>query len=165
LIATRIDPATNFTTTADFQGYAIDSLEGFDEIFAYRSVVRYIQAALNTIKHPIGTCAMAPQNIGGVVDSSLKVYGTDNVRVVDASIFPQHLAAHMQATVYAIGEKVCAAVINVVRTLFDISKAADIIASGSSTGNTSDAQRHLAARWALLGVIATSSLYLIFALF
>jgi choline dehydrogenase-like flavoprotein len=65
---------------------------------------------------------MAPQNIGGVVDSSLKVYGTDNVRVVDSSIFPQHLAAHMQATVYAIGEKVCIhpaiSHFNIMRTLF-----------------------------------------------
>lgn len=49
---------------------------------------------------------MAPQNLNGVVDSSLKVWGSANIRVVDASIVPQHLAAHMQSTVYAIGEKV-----------------------------------------------------------
>ena len=49
---------------------------------------------------------MAPKNLNGVVDSSLKVWGTANVRVVDASIVPQHIAAHMQSTVYAIGNKV-----------------------------------------------------------
>jgi choline dehydrogenase-like flavoprotein len=48
---------------------------------------------------------MAPQSVGGVVDSSLKVYGTRNVRVVDASIFPMHIG-HTQATVYSIAEKV-----------------------------------------------------------
>lgn len=42
----------------------------------------------------------------GVVDSSLRVYGTTNVRVVDASIFPLHIAANTQATVYAVAEKV-----------------------------------------------------------
>ena len=42
----------------------------------------------------------------GVVDRSLKVYGTKNLRVVDASIFPMQIAAHTQATVYAIAEKV-----------------------------------------------------------
>ncbi|KAG8851616.1 hypothetical protein FS842_010390 [Serendipita sp. 407] len=49
---------------------------------------------------------MAPKELGGVVDSSLKVWGTANVRVVDASIMPHHVAAHTQSTVYAIGDKV-----------------------------------------------------------
>jgi len=49
---------------------------------------------------------MARQDLRGVVDSSLKVYGTTNLRVVDASIIPMHVAAHTQSTTYAIGEKV-----------------------------------------------------------
>jgi len=48
---------------------------------------------------------MLPRNHGGVVDSSLKVYGTANVRVVDASIIPLHISAHPQATIYGIAEK------------------------------------------------------------
>lgn len=55
--------------------------------------------------HPIGTASMLPRDQGGVVDSSLKVYGTANVRVVDASIMPLHIAAHTQATVYGIAER------------------------------------------------------------
>jgi len=42
----------------------------------------------------------------GVVDNKLKVYGTTNLRVADGSIIPLPLAAHIQATIYAIGEKV-----------------------------------------------------------
>jgi hypothetical protein len=49
---------------------------------------------------------MAKRDLHGVVDSSLKVYGTTNLRVVDTSIFPMHVAAHLQSTTYAIGEKV-----------------------------------------------------------
>jgi choline dehydrogenase-like flavoprotein len=49
---------------------------------------------------------MAPKELNGVVDSRLIVWGTANLRVVDASVVPLHIAAHMQSTVYAIGEKV-----------------------------------------------------------
>ncbi|TVY42467.1 Dehydrogenase [Lachnellula occidentalis] len=63
--------------------------------------------AENTVTdwHPIGTCAMLPREKGGVVDHTLKVYGTGNVRVVDASVFPLHVSAHIQATIYAVAEK------------------------------------------------------------
>lgn len=49
---------------------------------------------------------MARRSLGGVVDTTLKVYGTSNLRVVDASIIPMSIAAHTQATAYAIGERV-----------------------------------------------------------
>ncbi len=42
----------------------------------------------------------------GVVDGSLRVHGTANLRVVDASIIPIQMACHTQQTVYAIAEKV-----------------------------------------------------------
>lgn len=54
---------------------------------------------LNTtlsIYHPTGTCAMLPRKQGGVVDSKLKVYGTTNLRVADASIIPVIISAHLQ---------------------------------------------------------------------
>jgi choline dehydrogenase-like flavoprotein len=56
--------------------------------------------------HPIGTAAMAPREIGGVVDPSLRVYGTKNLRVVDASVIPLQLGATPMSTIYAIAEKV-----------------------------------------------------------
>ena len=56
--------------------------------------------------HIVGTAAMAPREMGGVVDGSLKVYGTTNLRVIDASIIPIEMACHTQSTVYAIAEKV-----------------------------------------------------------
>ncbi|KAJ4479144.1 alcohol oxidase [Lentinula aciculospora] len=58
-----------------------------------------------SIFHPIGTAAMMPKEDGGVVDPSLKVYGTKNLRVVDASIIPIELSTHPQAAVYAIAER------------------------------------------------------------
>ena len=57
--------------------------------------------------HPVGTCAMGGHEgiDGGVVDDRLRVYGVEGLRVCDASIMPLQISAHLQATVYAIGEK------------------------------------------------------------
>ncbi|KAJ6453721.1 alcohol oxidase [Mycena sanguinolenta] len=65
----------------------------------------YILANFGTVNHPIGTTAMLRRELGGVVDAHLKVYDTANVRVVDASIFPTQLSAHLSATVYGVAEK------------------------------------------------------------
>ena len=54
--------------------------------------------------HPIGTASCLPRNKGGVVNPKLMVYGTQNVRVVDASIAPLHVSAHIQGLVYGIAE-------------------------------------------------------------
>ena len=57
--------------------------------------------------HPVGTCAMGGSRAedGYVVDSRLNVYGVKGLRVCDASVMPLQISAHLQATVYAIGEK------------------------------------------------------------
>lgn len=45
--------------------------------------------------------------VSGVVDpSTLKVYGTSNLRVVDASVMPLILATHPQSAIYAVAERV-----------------------------------------------------------
>lgn len=48
---------------------------------------------------------MMSRELGGVVDSKLKVYGTKNVRVVDASILPLQFSGHLTATLYAVAER------------------------------------------------------------
>ncbi|PHH84254.1 hypothetical protein CDD83_2243 [Cordyceps sp. RAO-2017] len=57
--------------------------------------------------HPVGTCGMGGRAgiRGGVVDERLRVYGVGGLRVVDASVMPLQISAHLQATVYAIAEK------------------------------------------------------------
>jgi len=44
--------------------------------------------------------------LSGVVDPRLKIYGLDNVRVVDASVIPLTTGVAIQTSVYAIAEKV-----------------------------------------------------------
>lgn len=58
-----------------------------------------------TTYHPCGTCVMMPREIGGVIDQNLKVYGLQNVRVVDASVFPMIPCGSIQSSVYAVAER------------------------------------------------------------
>ncbi|KAG6909901.1 hypothetical protein DXG01_014715 [Tephrocybe rancida] len=64
----------------------------------------YIKEQAGYTNHIIGTALLAPRADGGVVDPNLKVYGTKNVYVVDASVIPLQPSAHTQATVYALAE-------------------------------------------------------------
>ncbi|KAK7031661.1 alcohol oxidase [Favolaschia claudopus] len=67
-------------------------------------IADYVKANMRTTWHTIGSCSMLPRADGGVVDRNLKVYNTTNIRVVDMSILPLHIGAHIQATAYAVGE-------------------------------------------------------------
>ena len=64
-----------------------------------------IKRLLQTEYHPVGTCSMLPKEKGGVVDSKLKVYGVEKLRIVDASVFPLLPRANMQSLVYAVAER------------------------------------------------------------
>lgn len=67
--------------------------------------------SVDSFYHPVGTCAMLPRKDGGVVDANLKVYGTTNLRVVDNSIIPAILSAHIQTAAYGIAEVAAARII------------------------------------------------------
>ncbi|KAJ4387695.1 hypothetical protein N0V93_008294 [Gnomoniopsis smithogilvyi] len=59
-------------------------------------------AGLSSGSHPTGGCVMMPRDQGGVVDENLQVYGTANVRVVDASVVPVSPGQHTMGLAYAI---------------------------------------------------------------
>ncbi|KUI56210.1 Glucose oxidase [Cytospora mali] len=65
----------------------------------------YISDTFEPNYHPIGTASMMARELGGVVDPELKVHGTSNVRVVDASVLPLQLSGHLTATLYALADR------------------------------------------------------------
>ncbi|MBD2524709.1 GMC family oxidoreductase [Nostoc sp. FACHB-133] len=64
----------------------------------------YIRETCGTVFHPIGTCKMGTDSMA-VVDSQLRVYGVEGLRVVDASIMPTLNTGHTNAPTIMIGEK------------------------------------------------------------
>jgi choline dehydrogenase/4-pyridoxate dehydrogenase len=65
-----------------------------------------IRAAGITVHHPAGTCRMgAASDPLAVVDTSLRVRGVDDLRVVDASVMPDLVGGNINAPVIMIAEK------------------------------------------------------------
>lgn len=76
--------------------HPISSLEDAKKILPINAATNY---------HPCGTCSMMREDIGGVVDEKLRVYGTKNVRVCDASVLPIIPRGNILTAVYAFAEK------------------------------------------------------------
>ncbi|CAG8931319.1 unnamed protein product [Penicillium salamii] len=66
---------------------------------------QWLREQATTEFHPSSSCAMLPQDQGGVVDANLRVYGLANVRVADASIVPIALSSHLMASTYGVAEQ------------------------------------------------------------
>lgn len=66
---------------------------------------KYVLDTATTAYHSCGSAAMLPREKGGVVSPELIVYGTQNLRVVDASIFPLIPRGNIMSSVYAVAEK------------------------------------------------------------
>lgn len=59
-----------------------------------------------SMSHFSGTCKMGPPtNERAVVDHNLKVYGIQNLRIVDCSVIPVTISGHTNAAAFMIGEK------------------------------------------------------------
>ena len=58
----------------------------------------HIRANSITVHHPLGTCKMGvASDPMAVVDPELRVFGTEGLRVVDGSVMPDLVGAHINA--------------------------------------------------------------------
>ena len=63
-------------------------------------LLAFARRAGQSVYHPTSTCA-----IGAVVDSELRVYGVEGLRVVDASVMPTITRANTNAPTIMIAER------------------------------------------------------------
>jgi len=75
-----------------------------ENVKADAEIDAWIRQTAITAHHPCGTCAMG---IGpdSVLDPELRVRGVERLRVVDASVMPDLISAHINACVLMIAEK------------------------------------------------------------
>jgi choline dehydrogenase len=79
-----------------------DKVVGSDE-----ELKRYIRANIGTYCHASGTAPVGPDSDpNAVLDQRCKVRGTENLYVVDASVFPRIPSAVPNLTVMMLGERV-----------------------------------------------------------
>ncbi|KIK69071.1 hypothetical protein GYMLUDRAFT_91470 [Collybiopsis luxurians FD-317 M1] len=75
------------------------------EVQTDEEIASWLKQTFSTAWHTIGSLSMLPKEKNGVVDPTMKVYGTKNIRVVDLSVVPMQIAAHTQATAFTIAEQ------------------------------------------------------------
>ncbi|CDU25119.1 related to Glucose oxidase [Sporisorium scitamineum] len=88
-------PLANYTSSESAPGSSVSTDAQWEA---------WIRRTVGTEFHPSSTCSMLPREQGGVVGKDLKVYGTQNLRVVDASVPPISFSAHLMSITYGLAE-------------------------------------------------------------
>ena len=81
-----------------------EELEPGSNVASDDDIDRHLRRTATTVSHAAGTCRMGGDE-HSVVDPQLRVRGIDALRVVDASVFPDLVSAHINAAVYMVAEK------------------------------------------------------------
>ena len=105
----KVSPEVEFSDGPDFKSVMIKNGIRFrliepEEIESEEGLNNWIKETAETIYHPVGTCKMGIDSMS-VVDPKLKVIGTENLRVADASIMPTLVGGNTNAPAMMIGEK------------------------------------------------------------
>tara|TARA_B100001287_G_C22253089_1_gene331409 strand:- start:12 stop:524 length:513 start_codon:yes stop_codon:yes gene_type:complete len=76
-------------------------------------LIKYCKRTVKTNWHPVGTCKMGKSDDNtAVVDSHLRVYGIDNLRVFDVSMMPNLVSGNTNAPAMAIANKAVEIMLN-----------------------------------------------------
>ncbi|GAA5976406.1 hypothetical protein JCM10908_005488 [Rhodotorula pacifica] len=97
--------ARKISQTAPFSDNVLNELTPGSAVSTDAEWETWIRGVVSTEYHPAGTASMLPQSLGGVIDNAMRVYGVSNLRVIDSSMVPLSLSAHMTAPLYGYSER------------------------------------------------------------
>ena len=89
---------------SSFEGVRGDESVPGKDVQSDDEIDAYIRQTANTVFHPAGTCRMGVDE-QSVVDTQLRVRGSQNLRVVDASVMPDLVGGNINAPVLMIADK------------------------------------------------------------
>jgi choline dehydrogenase len=90
-------------------GFAIEEVPG-DGCDSDEKIAEFVRT--NAWGHHAScTCPIGTPDAGGVVSSDFRVHGVDNLRIVDASVFPRIPGFFIASSIYMIGEKAADAIL------------------------------------------------------
>ena len=92
--------------SSTFDSIRVDEVSPGLNVTSDADLMNAIEQGASTMHHISGTAGMRPLAQGGVVDHELKVHGFQKLRIVDASVLPIIPTVPIQASVYAVAEKV-----------------------------------------------------------
>ncbi|MDB3878367.1 GMC family oxidoreductase N-terminal domain-containing protein [Amylibacter sp.] len=81
-----------------------DELAPGNNIKSEADIAKYIRQKAWSVFHPCSTCRMGSDPNISVVDPKLRVYGVENLRIADASIFPTIPTGNINAPSIMVGE-------------------------------------------------------------
>jgi 5-(hydroxymethyl)furfural/furfural oxidase len=108
-------PASLSAGTVDDVSHADLTLE--DAMHDESRLIEWIRRGVQGDWHACGTCRMgAADDRGAVVDPQGRVYGVENLRIVDASVMPSVPCANTNISTIMIGEKMADAILRARRS-------------------------------------------------
>jgi len=94
------------TQTKPLQRMVTGELSPGAHVISDHDLANYVRNVTSTNWHPVGSCRMGPDaDPSAVLDADLRVRGTENLRVFDASVMPTIIHANTNAPVMAIADR------------------------------------------------------------
>ena len=99
-----IDKARELINQKSFDEFRGNEITGISEGIDKNNKDDVIRGLTETDYHPCGTCKMG-KSTDSVVDEELRVYGVENLRIVDGSVLPKIISSNLNAPIQMIAHR------------------------------------------------------------